>query len=527
MSFAYREVWGGSATRPFFWRVLSAAPIFAKICAKVCAIACGLASAQDPWPRLAASADDFLLPRGSPSDIAHPGSMQPDARLGSMVAWQFSQGPNLSQAGSPLALLETQSQALMFRLPLSPEIGTVGGWRSRRQAFGYSTDSSGAQWSLRAQGWDQALGLRLGPRVLATAHALLPLGPDAQGFAAGAALEIGGRDSTGWLARMQGEWGRSRHDVTAMLPGYLPVTVTSNLESHSLLAGLGWKGRTWRAATTGAYRRLGTPASGDAKLANHVHATLAQGAALYAARFADHAMPWSLEAHAEGLAGQGHEVGYRGQTGVGDPFAWVPWRLQAGRASLRLASDAERYRLGVEGQAAGGVLRLLRPLDPAGHWLWNRNQILDAYQGSLTGIFTRENWTGIGRAAFHREGANAFAQGRWSPGAWDLRPGLDLGLHRLAWEGWTRLTRSQTALLLYTTQTRDTLRLAQRHRWLLQPGASLAASRGRWHAEAYVTQLLPISDAEGATPEPDPATVKPASEWRGGLELRLLTILLF
>ncbi len=512
MSFANRGVLGGgSTTRSFFWRlVLATFPALA---------ACGHASTHSPWPDLGASAGEYLLPQGGLSHVTLPPSSMPQAKGGPMAAWQYSRGPNLRQAGSPLALLETQGQSLEFRLPLNEALTAAGRWQSQEQAFGYGGDSSAVQWQRRQQGWDQALGLQLSPRCLATAHLLLPLGPGAQGFASGAALEIGDADSTGALARLQGEWGRSGHTVTAMVPGYLPVTIASELENHSLLVGLGWNAQGWRASSSGAYHRLGTSASGDAAFANHVHATLTQGAVSVLRRFSSQAMPWSLEAQAEGLAGQGHEVGYRGPTGLSEPFAWVPWKLQAGRASLRLASESERYCFGLDGQIAGGVLRLLRPLHPAGHWLWNRNQILDAYQGSLTGLLSRESWTGVGRAAFHREGANAFAQRHFRLGAWDLSPGLDLGLHRMAWEGWARLTQSQTSLLLYTTEKRDTLVLAPRNRWLLQPGAAMCLRRGQLQAKASVTQMLPLSYNQADRTDPESGQESPSSEWRGGMEI--------
>jgi hypothetical protein len=223
----------------------------------------------------------------------------------------------------------------------------------------------------------------------------------------------------------------------------------------------------------------------------------------------------------EGFMAAGKVVSYRGRAGYENPFAHAPLDAFA----LRIATGFEYHgpwlTLGAGPQTTYARARLLQPNDPARRWLWNRNAILDAYQGSIAGLFSRQTWLGTGEAEMVDLAGSAWAE---KTVAQKLKTQFLLSLHHLEYAAAADLLKRDTELLITTRETQVTLEKPRTARWVLQPQITLSRP-GRLGLQACISQAIPLGGGQestgngGDTPPAagNAATGGASAQWRGGL----------
>lgn len=267
------------------------------------------------------------------------------------------------------------------------------------------------------------------------------------------AMALQGRLPAGW------EWsmalGRKRIDfpLRLKLSGYSPIALPFQLRQNFLEAGLGYRHGPWEAAWSGHYQESGLPKA------------LPQGYSLNDSGYA-----WRqnlLAAYDRLRSGSGYRVSLSLDAGLGEhvfqgmtrkgekryPFSWQN-ALQKDY-STRLDFRLNRGRFAYGGWLGGGESEYdaLRPDVAFNRHFWDRNGVIDSYQGSLLGVFSDETWL-LNGAVYAAQGAT----GLWAERAfykWNCRAAV--GYQYLLLQANTHLTRRQTTFLFgFKDETFDT-----------------------------------------------------------------------
>lgn len=461
--------------------------------------------AAAPW-------DDFLPPSlsertGDSSRFVDCAAFQPSSPC---VGWEYGVGPELRRQGASFPALETSAQSLVMALPLQPALGFGLEWRRDKLSLGEERDSAGAVMRQDRQRVEPSLHLRLNPALTVSAHLGWPVGGD--GYAAGILL------TSHWPAGWTGHWAadRQRAPVTyeIRLPEYKPVPIHSTDDNHRLWGDLGLATRLGFFQWRGSLNRLrGSPFPPAAYAAGNQGWIGSQGGA-WMAQGQRKGLDWRAEISGHGRLGQGRSVVFQSGQRDDDPIAYVPWKISGGAMKAALGLRHNAWSMGASAEAAWATGHLLRPKDPAGKWLWNRNRILSAYEGGVLGLFSRETWLGTGEAGLREISASTYVAKSWTPGSWRIDPGLHLSCLRLSWRGEGEWLRRRTELLLSTQDTWDSLKVAGEEEVLLKPALSLHVERGVFHLAAEASQLLPLHLLSDWGDKASPG--KADENWSGG-----------
>ena len=184
-------------------------------------------------------------------------------------------------------------------------------------------------------------------------------------------------------------------------------------------------------------------------------------------------------------------------------------------------ADAQTSRAGREAGvfAAVGAVRwdALRPEIASGHYFWDRNGVIDSYEGGLLDVFSQETYLFDGRAGLSQK-----ALGAWvllPAGVWQCR--LGLSYHRVEMEAYGRLTKKTTTFLITYTEQEYAFNFYGVEADLLTPEDLVRRQFGRAFIEASVEQALPLSvrmrHAPGSEPGGSPGQSKPSKTSGGTL----------
>jgi hypothetical protein len=164
----------------------------------------------------------------------------------------------------------------------------------------------------------------------------------------------------------------------------------------------------------------------------------------------------------------------------------VEQRSYAARADLSLARPM--WEAGIRAGASGLALRALRPQEAFGHHFWDRNGVLDAYQGSLLGLFDRETWLFNGSLYLEQ----------WESGAWYalLRKGwraqTGLSFQHAVFKTESHLTKRTTTLLVAYEEENIDKAMPTIRADLVTPELRVTKDWGRFYFDVNVAQVLPV-----------------------------------
>ena len=245
------------------------------------------------------------------------------------------------------------------------------------------------------------------------------------------------------------EWsmaiGRTNIDypVDLKLKGYSRLSFPFQLRQAFREAALGFRQGPWQAAWSGRWTRGDVPKVRPQKYS-----------------VSDSASAWrqSVQAGYDGLRpGAGWKAMANADLGMGDhvfqgitvkgnnryPFSWQ----QGIQKDYSLRADFQiNHKRGESGAwIAGGESEFdaVRPDVPFNKHFWDRNGVLDSYEGSLLGVFNSETWLLNGAVFAAQAGAGIWEAGTVAGCRWRAA----LGYHYLLLEANSRLTRRQTTLL--------------------------------------------------------------------------------
>lgn len=306
---------------------------------------------------------------------------------------------------------------------------------------GASIDAGGREWGWRAAMSVPATGV-LVPSVVVGGHSSDP--------AANAMAAVAFRGKLPAGLAWSFAWGREHRDypIRLELPDYAPLSLPFLFRRDFREAGLAYERGPWEASWSGRWTSDRTPRIRPAGYS-----------------LADSARGWRQEARAAFSGGKimaaldfdlgmGRHVfrGYAVRHGVATPFSWQ----RAGQADYTARAD-----LAFPGRAGGwgGWLAAgeaeydaLPPELLYGHWFWDRNGVIDSYQGSVLGLFSGETWLLEGTAYAGYAGLGVWRRGKLAGFGYRLSAGYQY----LLLDAESHLTRRRTMFILgYTERTSD------------------------------------------------------------------------
>jgi hypothetical protein len=390
----------------------------------------------------------------------------------------------IRKPGTPgFALEEARSVVeARLRLPRALELHVAGEGARARRSLGDSSwrlaaDPASPSWT--ARGSLAYTGLPL----------LVPVIAAGGGTDGSRELALGGRVRVGPVAlAAAGGWKRLDLPLTVDLPDYRPLTLPlmlrRNFQAASLEAGLEKinlyvMSRFFQDKHPGAFAEpysLSDSGSGAEHFAG--------------AAWTDSGSAGRYRLSVEGARFDGRST-FRGtRSGPEGPyqFAYEETRQRNAWARADVRMGGPRREAGIF--AGWGAVRwdAFRPAVAAGHHFWDRNGVLDSYEGGLLDVFSQETFLFDGRAGLNRKTAGGWVS--FPAASWRLR--LALAYHRVEMEAYGRLTRKSTTLLIAYTERDYFLDFHGVEADLLAPEIRLSRRFGKLFVEGSVEQALPF-----------------------------------
>lgn len=208
---------------------------------------------------------------------------------------------------------------------------------------------------------------------------------------------------------------------------------------------------------------------------------------------------WRGEAGLESGSGRHHFRGTTRKGGNRYQFGYLQslQRSLSARGGLRL--DAGRRRYSVLGGASAVGWNAYRPDLPSGRHFWDRNNVLDSYEGSVLGVFNRETWLFDGEATLLRFFAGTTLEGSL-PGGLEGRLGLIW--QRLDLSARSHVTKRSSTLLIAFTEEEIVKGFPGMTAHLITPDLVLTLPLGGAALELSMAQAIPVSvrfKGEGGT----------------------------
>lgn len=276
--------------------------------------------------------------------------------------------------------------------------------------------------------------------------------------------------------------------LTAHLKDYRPMTLDLQMRKGYGQASLEYRRGAWSAGWNGEWTRMAYP---------HVPA---MGYYL-----ADSGSAWSYGAKAA-YDGAGDGEGIRVAADVRIGFGSHVFRGANRKASSQTRfsyQEAEQRsysaRVDLESRLAAcdwgaflGASELeynaLRPETAFNRHFWDRNGVIDSYQGSLLGLFNTETWL-LNGAIYAAQGGGGF----WAAKAWrGWRGQAGLAYARLILESNSSLTKRESSLLLaFSEEDFDTV-YPKVTADVVTPELRLSRSAGRFVLSVEAAQAMPV-----------------------------------
>jgi len=286
---------------------------------------------------------------------------------------------------------------------------------------------------------------------------------------------------------------REVYPVALTLEGYSPISVPFLLQQDFAALSAGWRkkfrGRLLSLDWTGRWRlsclptnRNNTYSLSDSgqNLENIVDLAVADSQARGWYRL-------SLEASLN----SGQHVFEGSNNTEATPFNFGYEQTQDKDYSLRLNAEAGKKNWDAGVFAGASVLEWdgLRPEAAFDKYFWDRNSILNSYEGNIFDIFDDETWLFDGNMNFHQ----------WSSGAWlarnfpHWRAECGLAYNAMNFEGLGHLSKKTTTLLIAYTEQDYTYDFQGLQADLLTPELKVSGRWGHFFALASLAQALPLS----------------------------------
>ena len=198
-------------------------------------------------------------------------------------------------------------------------------------------------------------------------------------------------------------------------------------------------------------------------------------------------------------------------------FAYEETRQRNAWARVDAQAGAGRHPGAEGGVFAGwGAVRwdALRPEIASGHYFWDRNGVLDSYEGSLLDLFSQQTYLFDGQAGLSQKTAGAW----YSFPAYGNRLRLGLSWHRIEMEAYGRLTQKTTTLIIAYTEREYLLHFYGVEADLLAPEIQFSRRFGRAFVEASVEQALPLRIRMRHSGGAEPGPRSSSSSYSGGTE---------
>ena len=225
---------------------------------------------------------------------------------------------------------------------------------------------------------------------------------------------------------------------------------------------MAYKGSGAEIRWEGRWSRLSSSADADPKYSFSWQGNRLQNAFSVGSRFQLGELPMQSS-----LTGESHHSAFsiKGRRSGNDydpSFSHLPLTADANQLTANLGATPSFGQ--VNASWSGALLKgeAYEPRDPAGKWFWDRNQIMDAYQGALLGVFSRETWLLEGSAQSQIQTADfnwrrEFFHKVFSESESTLKFSHQLGLSgaQIKWHAKGLLVRKNTQLLLITEESVD------------------------------------------------------------------------
>jgi hypothetical protein len=391
----------------------------------------------------------------------------------------------------------------------------------RKLDFGDSSafvDLSGGIW-----GWDGAVTYLFTPLFV---PALIVGGNDQYDQGNGlTALSIKGASAAGWEWAVNLGRGNPAFPLTVDLGDYAPISIPIRLRREFLDLGLRYHRGPWEGYWFGRGTRLRYPfvrpegySLGDSGSFWRQEA----GAAFERNRGKDASgrSASGYRASVDFHLGYG-EHAFRGvnrKGGISYPFSYEEAKQKAYSIRADLRGYAGERAWGAYAGGAETESDALRPDVPFNHYFWDRNGVIDSYQGSLLGVFNNETWLLNGAAYAGIAGGGVWGGSSFLGFPWRL--GLDYA-HLVLGAG-SHLTKRETTLLFAFREERTGFTSPRIAADILAPEARIGKTWGPWTVSVLAAQAIPVRvdmeerEGEGGTSGSGEGTSKETS---GGTRL--------
>jgi hypothetical protein len=188
--------------------------------------------------------------------------------------------------------------------------------------------------------------------------------------------------------------------------------------------------------------------------------------------------------------------------GISYPFSYE----EATQKAYSIRADLRGYRgERAWGAFAGGAETesdARRPEVAFNHYFWDRNGVIDSYQGSLLGVFNNETWLLNGAAYAGLAGGGIWYGSGFLGFPWRL--GLDYA--HLVLEANSHLTKRETNLIFAVHEELTDFTSPRITADILTPEIRIGKAWGPWSATLIAEQAIPVRvDAEGRDGEGGPS----------------------
>lgn len=159
--------------------------------------------------------------------------------------------------------------------------------------------------------------------------------------------------------------------------------------------------------------------------------------------------------------------------------------------SLRgdVQAGKKRWGTGVFWGTSSLHLTALRPSPVYGNYLWDRNGVLDSYEGNIFSLFNRETWLFDGDVDFRQWAAGGWAA--WIAPHW--RGQFGMAYNQVNLKAFGHLTKKTTTLLIAYTEEEYFQSFPGVRAHLLTPEMKFSSRWGHAFLEASAAQAIPVS----------------------------------
>jgi hypothetical protein len=340
-----------------------------------------------------------------------------------------------------------------------------------------AANADGSDW-----GWRAALSFPLTPLLIPS----VVVGARSSDPAADALEALAFRGAVPFGLSWSGAWGRIHRDypVDLKLPGYSPLSLPFLLRQEFAEAGLAYSLGHWELSWSGRRTWARPPSTRPEGYSLEDSGALwkQETRAAYARRGFEAAIDLDL--------GGGRHV-FRGLTRKDSTlytFSWQGGKQADYEARADLSMALPRDTLGAWLSAGESEYDALRPENSAyGRWFWDRNGVVDSYQGSLLGLFSGETWLLNGAAYAGHAGL-----GMWWRSAWaGVVYRFSAGYQYLILEANSHLTRRRTEFLLGYSEANEDRTYPTVEADLVPVTVELSRAWGNFSVTAGGQALLP------------------------------------